>query len=34
MDFGINLMTRGITGSPEGPLAMAQKAEALSFIEV
>jgi probable F420-dependent oxidoreductase len=34
MDFGVNLMTRGITGGPEGLLAMAGKAEALGFAHV
>ena len=24
MDFGVNLMTRGITGTPEGLLAMGR----------
>jgi probable F420-dependent oxidoreductase len=34
MDFGVNLMTRGITGGAEGLLAMARQAEALSFAHV
>ena len=34
MDFGVNLMTRGITGNPEGLLAMARRAEALGFDHV
>ena len=34
MDFGVNLLTRGITGGPEGLLAMAGKAEALGFAHV
>ena len=28
MDFGVNLLTRGITGGAEGLLAVAGKAEA------
>ena len=31
MDFGLNLLTRGITGRAEGLLAMARTAEALGF---
>lgn len=31
MQFGVNLMTRGITGTPEGLLAMVRRAEAESF---
>ncbi len=31
MDFGVNLLTRGITGGAEGLLAVARKAEALGF---
>lgn len=31
MDFGLNLLTRGITGGAEGLLAMARTAEALGF---
>jgi probable F420-dependent oxidoreductase len=31
MDFGVNLLTRGITGGADGLLAMAKKAEALGF---
>ncbi len=34
MDFGVNLMTRGITGNAEGLLAMARRAEALGFAHV
>jgi probable F420-dependent oxidoreductase len=34
MDFGVNLMTRGITGNAEGLLAMARQAEALGFAHV
>ena len=34
MNFGVNLMTRGITGNPEGLLAMARRAEALGFDHV
>jgi probable F420-dependent oxidoreductase len=34
MDFGINLLTRGITGDPTGLVAMAGKAEALGFAHV
>ena len=34
MDFGVNLMTRGITGDAEGLLAMARQAEALGFAHV
>ena len=34
MDFGVNLLTRGITGGPDGLLAMAGKAEALGFAHV
>ena len=34
MDFGVNLLTRGITGNPEGLLAMARQAEALGFDHV
>jgi probable F420-dependent oxidoreductase len=31
MDFGVNLMTRGITGGAEGLLALARQAEASGF---
>jgi probable F420-dependent oxidoreductase len=31
MDFGVNLLTRGITGNAEGLLSMARQAEALGF---
>ena len=31
MDFGVNLITRGITGGPEGLLAMGRRAAALGF---
>ena len=31
MDFGVNLMTRGITGDADGLLAMASAAEAAGF---
>ena len=31
MDFGVNLLTRGITGNAEGLLAMARQAEAMGF---
>jgi hypothetical protein len=31
MDFGVNLVTRGITGNAEGLLSMARQAEALGF---
>jgi probable F420-dependent oxidoreductase len=34
MDFGINLLTRGMTGSPEGLLAVAHQAEALGFSHI
>lgn len=34
MDFGINLMTRGITGNAEGLLAMARRAENLGLAHV
>jgi len=34
MDFGVNLMTRGITGGPEGLAAMAGRGEALGFAHV
>ena len=34
MDFGVNLMTRGITGNAEGLLAMARRAEELGFAHV
>ncbi len=34
MDFGVNLLSRGITGGPDGLLAMAGKAEALGFAHV
>jgi probable F420-dependent oxidoreductase len=34
MDFGVNLMTRGITGGPEGLLAMARRAEDRGFAHV
>jgi probable F420-dependent oxidoreductase len=34
MDFGVNVMTRGITGGPEGLLAMARRAEELGFAHV
>ena len=34
MDFGVNLLTRGISGGPEGLLAMAGKAEALGFLQL
>src|SRR5262247_2187637 len=34
MDFGVNLLTRGITGGPDGLLAVAMKAEALGFAHV
>src|SRR5262245_26500422 len=34
MDFGLNLMTRGITGNPDGLLAMARRAEELGFAHV
>ena len=34
MSFGVNLMTRGITGNPEGLLAMARQAEALGLDHV
>ena len=31
MDFGVNLLTRGITGNADGLLSMARQAEALAF---
>ena len=31
MDFGVNLLTRGITGNADGLLSMARQAEALGF---
>jgi len=31
MDFGVNLLTRGITGNADGLLALASRAEALGF---
>lgn len=31
MDFGVNMLTRGITGNAEGLLAMARQAEAVGF---
>jgi probable F420-dependent oxidoreductase len=34
VDFGVNLMTRSITGDAEGLLAMATRAEALGFAHV
>src|SRR5262245_15484773 len=34
MDFGVNVMTRGITGGPEGLVAMARRAEELGFAHV
>jgi probable F420-dependent oxidoreductase len=34
MDFGVNLVTRGITGGPDGLLAVAREAEALGFAHV
>ena len=31
MDFGVNLLTRGITGNADGLLSMARQAEAPGF---